>query len=167
MCTDCRDINNIIVKYRNPIPSLDNMLDEFHGANIFFKIDLKCGYHEIRMRKGDEWKTAFKIKFRLYEWLVMPFGLINAPSTFTRLMNHVKKEFIGRFIVVYFDDILVYSRDLDDHLGHLRQVLLVLRKHTLFANINKCTFCVDSVVFLGFVVSKNWVHVDPEKIKAI
>jgi len=98
---------------------------------------------------------------------VIPFGLINAPSTFIRLMNHVLREFIDRFVDLYFDDILVYSRDLDDHLGHLRQVLLVLRKHTLFANIDKCTFCVDSAVFLGFVVSKNGVYVDLEKIKAI
>jgi len=97
----------------------------------------------------------------------MSFGLTNAPNTFMRLMKHVLREFIGRSVVFYFDDILVYSRDLDDHLGHLRQVLLVHRKHTLFADINKCTFCADSVVFLGFVVSKNGVHVDPEKIKAI
>ena len=97
----------------------------------------------------------------------MPFGLTNASSTFMILMNHILKEFIARFVVVYFDDILVYSRDLDDHLGHLKQVLLVLKKHTLFANIDKCTFYVDSVVFLGFVVRKNGFHVDPKKIKAI
>ena len=119
------------------------------------------------MREGDEWKTAFKTKFGLYQLLVMPFGLTNAPHTFMRLMNHVLRELIGMFVVIYFDDNLVYSRDLYDHLGHLRQVLLVLRKHTLFANIDKCTFCVDSVVFLGFVVSKNGVHVDPENIKVI
>jgi len=97
----------------------------------------------------------------------MPFGLTNAPNTFMRLMNHVLREFIGRFVVFYFDDILVYSRDLDDHLGHLRQVLLVLRKYTFFSNIDTCNFCVNSVVFLGFVARKNGVHVDPEKIKAI
>ena len=89
------------------------------------------------MREGDEWKTTFKTRFGLYEWLVIPFGLTTVPSIFMMLMNHVLREFIGRFVVVYFDDFLVYTRDLDDHLGHLRQVLLVLRKHSLFTNIDK------------------------------
>ncbi|XP_049394747.1 uncharacterized protein LOC125859049 [Solanum stenotomum] len=142
ICVDCQAINKIM-------------------------IDLRSGYHQIWMNPGDEWKTAFKTKFGLYEWLVMPFSLTNAPSTFMRLINHVMKPFIGKFMAVYFDDIFIYSKTMHDHVEHLRCVFDLLRKEQLCDNLDKCSFYVNEVAFLGFVVSSRGVEVDESKIDVI
>jgi hypothetical protein len=137
LCIDYRELNKIKVRNWYPIPRIDDLLDQLKEEKFFSKIDLKSGYHQIPIESTDVWKTTFKSKEGLFEWLVMPFGLKNAPTTFMRLMDDVLRPFTNSFLAVYLDDILIFNKTWEEHMQHIQQVLSTLRQHKLYANLEK------------------------------
>ncbi|KAJ9535388.1 hypothetical protein OSB04_un001497 [Centaurea solstitialis] len=167
MCIDYRELNKLTVKNRYPLPRIDDLFDQLQGAAWFSKIDLRSGYHQLKVREEDVHKTAFRTRYGHFEFIVMPFGLTNAPAAFMDLMNRVCRPMLDRSVIVFIDDILIYSKSKEEHVEHLREVLEVLRKEKLYAKFSKCDFWLQEVQFLGHLVNREGIKVDPAKVEAV
>ncbi|GJS47260.1 putative reverse transcriptase domain-containing protein [Tanacetum coccineum] len=167
MCIDYRELNKLTVKNRYPLPRIDDLFDQLQGSSIYSKIDLRSGYHQLRVREQDIPKTAFRTRYGHYEFQVMPFGLTNAPAVFMDLMNRVCKPYLDKFVIVFIDDILIYSKDEKEHEEHLKAILELLKEEKLYAKFSKCEFWIPKVQFLGHVIDSRGIHVDPAKIESI
>ncbi|GJT76393.1 putative reverse transcriptase domain-containing protein [Tanacetum coccineum] len=167
MCIDYWELNKLTVKNRYPLPRINDLFDQLQGSSIYSKIDLRSGYHQLRVREEDIPKTAFRTRYGHYEFQVMPFGLTNAPAVFMDLMNRVCKPYLDKFVIVFIDDILIYSKNKKEHEEHLKAILELLKKEELYAKFSKCEFWIPKVQFLGHVIDCQGIHVDPAKIESI
>ena len=167
LCIDYRQLNRVTICNQYPLPRIDELFDQLQGSRVYSKIDLRSGYNQLRVQESDVPKTAFRTCYGHYEFLVIPFCLTNAPTAFMDLMNRVFQPYLDRFIIIFIDDILVYSCSLEEHSEHLRIVLQTLRERQLYAKLSKCQFWFDRVAFLGHVISVEGVSVDPKKIEAV
>ncbi|KAL0400119.1 UNVERIFIED_CONTAM: Retrovirus-related Pol polyprotein from transposon.6 [Sesamum radiatum] len=167
MCIDYRGLNSITIKNKYPLPQIDELFDQLQGSRVYSKLDLRQGYYQLKIREADIPKTAFNTRYGHYEFVVMPFGLTNAPAAFMDMMHRIFQPYLDQFVLVFIDDILVYSKSEEDHENHLRTVLQVLRENKLFAKFSKCEFWIREVTFLGHVISSDGLAVDPSKVEAI
>ena len=167
LCIDYRQLNRVTIKSRYPLPRIDDLFDQLRGARVYSKIDLRIGYHQLRVREVDIPKTMFRMRYGHFEFTVMPFKLMNTLATFLDLMHRVFQTYLDQFVVVFVDDIFIYSLYEVEHEDHLRIVLQALRDHQLYAKFSKCEFWLIEVKFLGHVVSASGVSVDPEKVEAV
>ena len=167
LCIDYRQLNRVTIRNQYPLPRIDELFNQLQGSRVYSKIDLRSGYHQLRVQESDVPKTSFRTRYGHYEFLVMPFGLTNAPTAFMDLMNRVFQPYLDRFVIVFIDDILVYSGSSEEHSEHLRIVLQTLRERQLYAKLSKCQFWLDRVAFLGHVISAEGMSVDPQKIEAV
>jgi hypothetical protein len=167
MCVDYRSLNEVTIKNKYPLPRIEDLFDQMKGASVFSKINLRSGYHQLEIRESDIPKTAFRTRYGLYEYTVMSFGLTNAPAYFMYLMNKVFMEYLDRFIIVFIDDILIFSKTMEEHEEHLRLVLEKLRSNQLYPKFSKCEFWLIEVAFLAHIISAGGVSVDPGKVKDV
>ncbi|GKB51641.1 putative reverse transcriptase domain-containing protein, partial [Tanacetum coccineum] len=167
MCIDYRELNKLIVNNRYPLLRIDDLFDQLQGSSVYLKIGLRSGYHQLRVRDEDITKTSFRTRYGHYEFQVMPFGLTNEPAVFMDLMNRVCKPHLDKFVIVFIDDILIYSRNKEEHANHLRIILELLKKEKLYAKFSKYDFWIHIVQFLGHLINSQGLHVDPAKIEAV
>ncbi|GKD85916.1 putative reverse transcriptase domain-containing protein, partial [Tanacetum coccineum] len=167
MCIDHRELNKLIVKNRYPLSRIDNLFDQLQGSRVYSKIDLRSGYHQLRVREEDILKTTFRTRYGHYEFQVMSFGLTNSLAVSMDLINQVCKPYLDRFVIVFIDDILIYSKSRKEHEGHLKLILRLLKKEELYAKFSKCEFWLSKVQFLGHVNDSEGIQVDPAKIESI